>query len=95
MTEFDGNPKEELMTIRSIRLVAYLALALGAGASFASSGLASTADGIRPASNFCLADSSFAHRGTIRKSSQIRVAQQHCSCCGRDENGHCNHQCCN
>jgi hypothetical protein len=83
------------MSIRSIRLAAYLVMALGAGASFASSGLAATADGIRPASNFCPADSRFSHRGITRTSSQIRVAQQHCYCCGKDENGHCNHQCCN
>jgi hypothetical protein len=83
------------MTIRSIRLVAYLVLALGAGVLVASSAPATAADGIRNASNFCVADSNFSHRGTIRASSQIRVAQQHCSCCGRDENGHCNHQCCN
>jgi hypothetical protein len=83
------------MTRRSIRLVAYLVLALGAGASFGSSGLAATADGVRPASNFCLADSSFAHRATIRASFHNRFAQlQHCRCCGKDENGHCNHQCC-
>jgi hypothetical protein len=88
---------EDIMTIRFIRLAAYLVLllALGAGMSFASSGLATAVDGIHPASNFCVADSSFSHRGTIRASSWILVAQQHCTCCGRDENGHCNHQCCN
>jgi hypothetical protein len=89
--------REDFMTIRFIRLAAYLVLllALGAGISFASSGLATAADGIHPASNFCVADSGFSHRGTIRASSLIRVAQQHYTCCGRDENGHCDHQCCN
>jgi hypothetical protein len=85
------------MTTRSTRLVAYLVLflALGSGVSLASSSPAIVADGIRSSSTFCLTDSSFAHRGTIHTFSHYRIAQfGHCYCCGRDENGHCNHQCC-
>jgi hypothetical protein len=85
------------MTRHSTRLLAYLfpILALGAAISFAPSGPAFAANGIQPPANFCLADSGFAHRATIRASFHNRFAQlQHCRCCGKDENGHCNHQCC-
>lgn len=85
------------MTTRSIRLVAYLVplLAFGYGVALASASPAIVADGIHSVSTFCPTDSSFAHRVTMRKSSHHRIAQLHCYCCGRDENGHCNHQCCN
>jgi hypothetical protein len=94
--------KEDVMPRRSTRLLAYLfpLLALCAAVSLASSGPAIAAEGVQPASNhlaskFCLADSDFAHRATIRASFHNRFAQlQHCRCCGKDENGHCNHQCC-
>jgi hypothetical protein len=88
--------KEDVMTRRSTRLLAYFfpILALCAAISLAPSGPAVAADGIQPPANFCRADSSFARRATIRASLHNRFAQLHCSCCGRDENGHCNHQCC-
>jgi hypothetical protein len=85
------------MATRSIRLVAYLVLllALGCGVSLAASGPAIVAGGIHPPSNFCLTPSRFDHRGTINASYHSRFAQLlHCVCCGKDENGHCNHQCC-
>jgi hypothetical protein len=89
--------KEDVMPRRSTHLLAYLfpILALCAAISLAPSEPAVAAEGIQPPANFCLADSSFAHRATIRASFHNRFAQlQHCRCCGKDENGHCNHQCC-
>ena len=85
------------MATRSIRLFAYLVplLTLGSGASLAASGPAIVADGTRPAAALCFTDSSFAHRGASYTSFRKRIAQLHCQCCGKDENGHCNHQCCN
>jgi hypothetical protein len=82
------------MTTRSRRLVAYLVLllAVGAGVSLASSGAATAADRIHPPAAICPIGWSFSHRGPICHS---RIAQLlHCYCCGKDENGHCNHQCC-
>jgi hypothetical protein len=72
------------MTIRSTRLVACLVplLALGSAAPLASSSLAFIAHVTQPNSLVC-------------PSSQRGIAQNlHCRCCGWDENGHCNHQCC-
>jgi hypothetical protein len=89
--------KEDVMPRRSTHLLAYLfpILALCAAISLAPSEPAVAAEGIQPPANFCLADSSFAHRAAIRASFHNRFAQlQHCRCCGKDENGHCNHQCC-
>jgi hypothetical protein len=87
------------MTTRSTRLVAYLILllALASGVPLASSGPAIAADGKAPRSTFCRTDHVLLCRGTRHSnSSHIRLAQMlHCYCCGRDENGHCNHQCCN
>jgi hypothetical protein len=85
------------MTTRSPRLVAYLVLllALSAGVSLASSGAAIAADGTRPPTAVCPIASSFSHRGTFHAACHSRTAQLlHCYCCGKDENGHCNHQCC-
>jgi len=85
------------MTTRSSRLVAYLVLllALGAGVSLASSSVAIAADGIHRPTAICPVGSSFSHRGTIHAACHSRTAQLlHCYCCGKDENGHCNHQCC-
>ena len=82
------------MTTRSTRLVAYLALflALASGVPLASSGPAIAADGTL--STFCLTEHGLFSRGTHHSNySNIRLAQ-HCRCCGKDENGHCNHQCC-
>jgi hypothetical protein len=81
------------MTTRSIRLVAYLVPLLALGVSLASWGPAIAAAGNPPPAAFCPTDSSFAHRRTIHTSTHNRIAL-HCNCCGRDENGHCNHQCC-
>lgn len=87
------------MTSRSTRLVAYLILflVLASGVSFASSGSAIAADGKAPLSTVCLTDHVLLCRGTRHSDfSPIRLAQLlHCYCCGRDGNGHCNHQCCN
>ena len=85
------------MPRRSARLFTYCfpILALCAALSLASSGLAVATEGVQPPLKLCLADSNFAHRATIRASFHNRFAQlQHCRCCGKDENGHCNHQCC-
>ena len=75
------------MTTRSIRLVAYLTLlALGSGVSFASSGPVNVPAGNLAPAAFCPTN--------VRTYS--RIAQfGHCYCCGRDQYGHCNHQCCN
>jgi hypothetical protein len=84
------------MTIRFIGFGAYLALllALGSGVSLASSDSNIVGDSVHHhSSTFCLIDSSIFDRGTIRNYSPRRLAL-HCYCCGRDENGHCNHQCC-
>jgi hypothetical protein len=97
-TAFDHcKAKEHFMTTRSRRLAANLALllALAAAVSLASSGAATAADRIHPSTAICPVDSSFSHRGTIDAACRSRTAQLlHCYCCGKDENGHCNHQCC-
>jgi len=78
------------MTTRSIRLVALLMslVAFGTGESFASS--ESTSGTVkRPQLAACRpTDPGLASRRT-----DGRIAFK-CRCCGRDENGHCNHQCC-
>jgi len=82
--------KEDSMTARSIRLVAFLIplVAFGAGESFASSER-SSGTLKSPQLAVCRpADSGIASRRT-----DGRIAFK-CRCCGRDENGHCNHQCC-
>jgi disulfide bond formation protein DsbB len=83
------------MAIRSIRLVGYLValLALGTGVSLAASGPAKVAAANPAPVAFCATDPSFAHRRIIYTSIHDRIAL-HCHCCGTDENGHCNHQCC-
>jgi hypothetical protein len=85
------------MTTRAIRLLAFLLplLALGSVVSLASSGLAIVGDGNPPAAALCPTDSNLTLRRTIHTSTHSRIAQfGKCRCCGRDENGHCNHQCC-
>ena len=88
---------EKLMAARPIRLFAYLVafLTLGSGISLAASGPAAVAEGTQPPAALCFTDSSFAHRGASYTSFRKHIAQLHCQCCGKDENGHCNHQCCN
>jgi hypothetical protein len=72
------------MAIRSTRLVASLVplLALGPAAPLASSSLAFIGHVTQPGSLVCLS--------TQRGNGQ----NLHCRCCGWDEYGHCNHQCC-
>jgi len=82
------------MTTRSARLFKVLGLVfvLGVGVSLAS-GLASVTSNSHAASSICTGDSG---RGIFYPHSPLRIAQYaHCQCCGWDDNGHCNHQCCN
>jgi hypothetical protein len=99
MTTFDyEDAKEDLMTIRSTRLVAYLVplLVLGSGVSFASSGPAIVAAGNPALAAFCPTDSSFANRRATRTSTSYRIAQfGHCRCSHWDANNHCDGQTCN
>jgi hypothetical protein len=86
------------MTTCSARLVSFLVLlvVLASGISSVSTGSAIAADGTGRPSTVCLTDHALLCR-VIRQGnySPIRMAQmQHCRCCGKDENGHCNHQCC-
>jgi hypothetical protein len=83
------------MNIRSIRLVTLLVpvLAVGTGVSLASSGSAGVVAGNPQSAAFCPADSRFVQPRTNNTPTHGRIAL-HCHCCGRDENGHCNHQCC-
>ena len=82
------------MGARLTRLAAFLLLAAASGASPASSGPAFAAGGKAPFSAFCPADPALLCTGAqVSRSPQTRLAF-HCRCCGRDENGHCNHQCC-
>ncbi len=86
------------MTTRTTRRVAYLVLiaAMASGISLASSGQAIAADSKALPATFCRTDHVLLCRGARHGNfSSIRLAQMfHCYCCGRDENGHCNHQCC-
>lgn len=83
------------MAIRSIRLIVFLIplLALGTGTSLASPGLDKVAAKNPHLAAFCPADPGLASRRADRKSTRSSIAFK-CRCCGRDENGHCNHQCC-
>jgi hypothetical protein len=84
------------MTNRSFRFVAFLGLliVLVSGASLASLSPANAADGITNATPICFTDNGLLGRSARQTNySHIRLAL-HCYCCGRDENGHCNHQCC-
>jgi hypothetical protein len=85
--------KGGLTTTRSIRLAAHLLLllALSTAASLASPAPVSIAAGHSTPVAVCPAEYSSALRRAI--STHTRVAFK-CRCCGRDENGHCNHQCC-
>ncbi len=69
------------MTTRFARLLAYLVLllALTSGVSLASSDPALVAKGKAPLATPCAGPC---------------VPGCRCVCCGRDQNGHCNHQCC-
>ncbi len=82
------------MRIHSIRLVAYLVplFVASTGASLASSAPVGVVAGHATSIAFCPADASVVgQRATT--SPRTRLALK-CRCCGRDENGHCNHQCC-
>jgi hypothetical protein len=82
------------MAARAVRLAACLIplLALGSGISLASPGPVDVAGGHPTTAAFCAVDWTATHRRAT-PSARDRVAL-HCYCCGRDENGHCNHQCC-
>lgn len=81
------------MTVRATSLVATAVaiLALSTAISLASSGPFGIAAGHRAAAAYCPADAGSAQRRA--GSTPVRIAL-HCRCCGKDENGHCNHQCC-
>ena len=82
------------MTTGSARLLKVLGLVLvvALGVSFAS-GSATVASKSPSTSSICVGDSG---RGINQPHSPFRIAQYaHCTCCGRDDQGHCNHQCCN
>ena len=85
------------MIARSTRLTACLValLVLGFGASLALSGAAMAADGVPSSSRLCVADARLAAQRTLVCANQRIAPLPHCSCCGTDENGHCNHPCCN
>jgi hypothetical protein len=85
------------MTARSTRLITCLValFVLSFGVSLALSGAAMAANGVPASAKLCVADAGLAEHRALTCSNQ-RIAQlPHCSCCGTDENGHCNHQCCN
>jgi hypothetical protein len=85
------------MIARSTRRIACLIalLVLGFGASLPTSGAAIAADGVPSSSRLCVADARLADQRILACSNQRFAQLPHCSCCGTDENGHCNHQCCN
>jgi hypothetical protein len=85
------------MIARSTRLTACLValLVLSFGASLALSGAAIAADGLPASSKLCVADARLVDHRTLACANQHMAQLPHCSCCGTDENGHCNHQCCN
>jgi hypothetical protein len=87
--------RENTMNMRSIRVVAFLIplLTVGGGVALASSGSAGVGAGNSSSAAFCPADLSSGHRRASHASTHGRLAL-HCYCCGKDENGHCNHQCC-
>lgn len=83
------------MITRSIRVVAFLTplLVIATQASLASSEPTNAAFKTPHVAAFCPADPAVAPRRTDRPSTHNRIAFK-CRCCGRDDNGHCNHQCC-
>ena len=85
------------MITRFAHFAAYLVLLLAAssGVSLASSGPTIVVRGADAPATFCPTNASFTHRGASYTSFHNRIVQIHCYCCGKDENGHCNHQCCN
>lgn len=84
------------MTNRSARLACLLPLlVLGLGVSLASANPANVGDGIHTSEMLCVPSSVVSPRRTLLSRLNQRIAQVHCYCCGRDSEGHCNHQCCN
>ena len=82
------------MTVRSIGLAGgfVLILTLNTSVSFASSDRVVASAGNSVAASYCPSVASD-QRPTVKMSTRDRLAL-HCKCCGTDENGHCNHQCC-
>ena len=82
------------MSVTSIRFLACLASLyfVGVGASSASS-YAPVVGAAPSRAAICTAASSAGGAQASHSSPRMRVAW-HCYCCGRDSNGHCNHQCC-
>jgi hypothetical protein len=81
------------MTTRSARLFKVLGLVLvvGLGVSLAA-GSATVSSPSHSTPSICVGD---AGRGINQPHSPFRLAQySHCHCCGTDDQGHCNHQCC-
>jgi hypothetical protein len=97
MATFDSwGAKGANMTNRAFRFVAFFALfmVLVFGASLATLIPANASNGTTNATPICLADNGlFARNASKTNYSHMRLAL-HCHCCGKDENGHCNHQCC-
>jgi hypothetical protein len=81
------------MASRSAYVVACMAalLAFGTASSFASSDPLGVGAARLASAAYCPVDARSAQRRAGAAS--VRIAL-HCRCCGRDENGHCNHQCC-
>jgi hypothetical protein len=80
------------VAIRFGRLLSALVL-LGVVATGVSLALTGSTDTVHRTSNVCLTTAIT----RVREHADycpVRTAQLHCHCCGRDENGHCNHQCC-
>ena len=80
------------MRPRTLHLVALVAalLAMGTAAPLASPAPVVAAHPTSTA--FCPIDTR-SRQGAGDRSTRNRIAFK-CRCCGRDENGHCNHQCC-
>lgn len=83
------------MTARAIFFAVFLLtlLALGVGASRASSGPVAAAATNTLSAAFCSTVARSTHKQTNHTSIHNRIAFR-CYCCGRDENGVCIHQCC-
>jgi hypothetical protein len=80
------------MSIRAKRLAPFLVLlvVVAAGGSLALNGSTTAPERAHRISTVCLIARAPGHE----KACPVRTADLHCHCCGTDENGHCNHQCC-
>ena len=68
-------------------------LILASGAALASWGSTAANDMHRPSTLCGIEHNLLGRESRPSNSSPVRLAL-HCRCCGTDENGHCNHQCC-